>query len=799
MEEYMLTVQRRPSNTITKIERINEALILYSSCGMIKLEPRNSEIIRVVYTLKEDFSDEKKPGVICGGAYSEWDYVETEEEIRLNTSRICLVINKTTASIMYYDSSGKLLLKERSYESKWLEEFDSYKMIDNDNVTLEQVKTPDGVKQVVRDAARIFDRKLYRTRLYLDWQEDEAIYGLGQHEEGNLDHRGTTVYMHQANLKIAIPFLLSSLGYGILMDTYSPMIFNDNDFGSYLYTEADTEMDFYFINGGNMDGVVRGYRYLTGKTAMLPKWAFGYMQSQERYETAEELINTVKEHRRRNIGLDCIVLDWCSWESAQWGQKTMDKTRFPDPSLMMEEIHDNNARLMISIWPNMSKECDNYREFKENNLFLPASDVYNAYEEEGRRLYWKQVNEGLFCHNIDAWWCDSSEPFTPEWNRRKKPEQNMMYQEFYETCSKHIPAQLSNSYGLYHARTIYEGQRETTSEVRVMNLTRNGYTGQQRYGAVLWSGDISANWVTLRKQIVEGLNLSATGLTYWTLDIGAFFIKRGIEWFWNGDYENANDDLGYRELYTRWYQYGSFLPIFRSHGTDCRREMWNFGEPGDIFYDALIKANRLRYQLMPYIYTMAGRVWREDYTMLRMLTFDFAEDALARTTKDQFMFGESLMVCPVTTPMYYDTNSIPLENEVKTREVYLPKGTGWYDFWTNEYYEGGQTIVAKAPIDIIPLYVKSGSILPMTQAMNYVDEISDAPILVRVYSGKDCTFELYEDEGNSYRYEQGEYSITRMVWNDKDKKLAIDNPIGTFIGMVENREYKAEIISNEII
>ncbi|NLL01094.1 MAG: DUF5110 domain-containing protein [Clostridiales bacterium] len=793
----MLTVEKRPSKRITSVERVQESLMLYSAHGTIRLEPKSSTIIRVSYTLRDIFLDEEKPGVICSDTFADWDFTQTEDEIRLNTDSLSLVINKETASIDYYDSSGRRLLKERSYESKCLEEFDSYKIIDSDNVTLEKVKTPDGVKQVVREAAKTFDKKLYKTRLYLDLEEEEAIYGLGQHEEGNLNLRGKTVYLHQANMKIAIPILLSSLGYGILVDTYSPMIFNDNEFGSYIYTEADIEMDFYFIYGGSMDGVVKGYRYLTGKAAMLPKWAFGYIQSQERYETAEELINTVKEHRRRNIGLDCIVLDWCSWEGNLWGQKTMDRTRFPDPSLMMKEIHDSNAKLLISVWPNMSHECDNYKEFKDKNLLLPASNVYDAYQEEGRRLYWKQANEGLFCHDIDGWWCDSSEPFTPEWNHMGKPEQSTMYHEFYETSSRHISAELTNSYGLYHARAIYEGQRELTNDKRVINLTRSGYTGQQRYGAILWSGDISATWSTFKKQIAAGLNLCASGIPYWTLDIGAFFVKRGTQWFWDGDYDEGTEDLGYRELYTRWYQYGSFLPIFRSHGTDCRREMWNFGEPGEMFYDALHKANRLRYQLMPYIYSMVGRVWKDDYTIHRMLAFDFPEDSRAREIADQFMFGDSLMVCPVITPMYYDKASRLIEGQPKSREVYLPKGSGWYDFWTNEYYEGGQTIRSDAPIDVIPLYVKAGSILPMTEAMNYVDEIADAPIEVRVYTGRDCSFQLYEDEGNSYRYEEGEYAISMMEWDDEKQKLTIGDPIGSYKGMVENREYKTVVISNK--
>ena len=793
----MLIVNKRPDRKITKVERLNDALILYSDCGMIKLEPKSPEIIRVAYTLKETFSDQEKPGVIFKSSFDDWNYEETDNEIQLDTSKLHLSVNKVTSSIRYCDKYGKLLLAEREYESKTLEEFDSFKTVVDENTKIERIVTPDGIKEIVKDAAKVFDQKLYKTRLYLDWQDGEALYGLGQNEEGSLNLRGTTAYLHQANKKVAIPLLVSSLGYGILVDTYSPTIFNDTSFGSYLYTEADYEMDFYFIFGGNMDGVIRGYRLLTGQASMLPKWAFGFVQSQERYETAKELIDVVKEHRKRNISLDCVVLDWCSWEGELWGQKTFDKERFEDPSAMMKELHDNHANLMISVWPNMSKDCDNFKEFEEKKLLLKASSIYDPYREEGRKLYWKQANEGLFRHGIDAWWCDSSEPFTPEWNHIGKPEPSTMYHEFYDTCSQYIPAQLTNSYGLYHARTIYEGQRQVTKEKRVVNLTRNGYIGQQRYGAILWSGDIAASWSTYKRQIAAGLNFCASGIPYWTLDIGAFFVKKGVQWFWDGDYDKGYEDLGYRELFTRWFQYGCFLPIFRSHGTDFRRELWYFGEPGTMFYDSLVKMNHLRYQLMPYIYSTAAKVWKDDYTMLRMLAFDFAEDAKARVIDDQFLFGESLMVCPVTVPMYYDKDSKVIEDSVKTREVYLPEGCGWYDFWTNDYYEGGQTINADAQIDKIPVYVKAGSVLPMTQVMQYVDEVPNAPIEVRVYTGKDADFVIYEDEGNSYRYENGEYALTKLSWSEKEQKLAVSDPVGKYNGMIKNREYKLNIIKNK--
>lgn len=791
----MLIVNKRPDRKITEVKRIQDSLILYSEDGLTKLEPKSPDIIRIVYTQKDSFLSQAKPGVVYDETFSGWDYTENGQEIRLNTGSLSVAIDKNTASLKYYDHKGKLLLGERDYESKNLEEFDSFQTVIDENTKVERIVTPDGIKEVVKEASKVFDRKLYRTRLYLTWQEGEALYGLGQHEEGYLNLRGTTVYVHQANKKIGIPVLVSSLGYGILMDTYSPMIFNDTNADSYLYTEADTELDYYFIQGGNLDGVVRGYRKLTGKAVMLPKWAFGFIQSQERYETAEELIHIVAEHRNRKVGLDGIVLDWCSWEGELWGQKTFDRERFAEPAAMMKQLHENHANLMLSIWPNMSKDCENYKEFEKEQLLLPANSIYDPFREEGRKLYWKQAEEGLFCHGIDAWWCDSSEPFTPEWNHLGRPEPSAMYQEFYETASQYMKAELTNSYGLFHARAIYEGQRSETEGKRVLNLTRNGYTGQQRYGAVLWSGDISADWTTMKRQIAAGLNFCASGIPYWTLDIGAFFVKKGVQWFWDGDYEQGYDDFGYRELFTRWFQYGCFLPIFRSHGTDFRRELWNFGEPGSMFYDALLKMNQLRYRLMPYIYSLAAKVWREDYTMFRLLAFDFPRDVKVREIDDQFLFGESLMICPVTQPMYYDKNSKPVENMEKTRQVYLPAGTGWYDFWTEQYYEGGQVITAAAPIDIIPVYVKAGSIIPMTDPMQYVDEIPEAPVEVRVYPGRDAEYGLYEDEGNSYRYEKGEYTITKITWSEQSRELKISEPSGNYPGMVKNRIFEVKVVS----
>lgn len=789
----MLEVKKRQDRKITSIERTEDLLVLHTNYGMIKLEPKTSRIIRVVYTLRDSFANEEKPGVIYNDSFSNWTYIEDDNQITLRTEDVVVVVSKATSSICYYDDNGKVLLSERDYESKNLEEFDSYKILDEDNIKVERIQTPDGIKEIIKDAALGFDKKLYRTRLHLNWDTDEAIYGLGQHEEGYLNLRGTTQYLHQSNMKISIPVIVSSNGYGLLMDTYSPLIFNDTKYGSYIYTEADFEMDYYFMYGKNMDGVIKCYRTLTGKASMLPKWAFGYIQSQERYESAQEIEFIANEYRDRKIGLDCIVLDWQSWEGSLWGQKTFDKERFPNPSNMMMDLHKKDLNLMISIWPNMNEKSANYKEFKDNKLLLTASNVYNAFDKKGRELYWKQAYAGHFQHGIDAWWCDASEPFAPEWKYIQKPEPSTMYSEFFETSSKHIPAEYSNSYSLMHAMGMYEGQRKTTDDKRVVNLTRSGYTGIQRYGTILWSGDISANWDTLKKQIPAGLNLSACGLPYWTLDIGAFFVKKGINWFWNGEYEDGCEDLAYRELFTRWFQFGCFLPIFRGHGTDVRRELWNFGESGTIFYDTLIKFNQLRYKLMPYIYSMAGKVWKDDYTILRLLAFDFSEDKKAREISDQYMFGDSLMVCPVTKPMYYDVGSIPIEGVDKSREVYLPIGAGWYDFWTGNFYQGGQTIIADSPIDKIPLFVKEGSIIPTTEVVEYVNQDPNAPLDIHVYTGNDAEFEIYEDEGNRYNYEKGGYAITKISWNQKENKLNINEPKGNFDGLIKNRKYNTYI------
>ena len=765
----MLCAVGEKSNMITEIQRREDRLYLYSEAGIHRLEPRDASTVRISYTQNEDFAHEEKPGVVQEGAFSDWEYMETKGEIRLRMAGLEIVINRETASFQYYDGKGKLLLREREQRSKILEEFTVYRILE-DRARIEKVDTPDGTKEVVREAPKIPAGKSFHTRLYLEWAEDEALYGLGQHEEGLGSLRGKTIYLHQANRKIAIPMLMSTKGYGILVDTYSPMIFSDTPFGSYLYTEAGPEMDYYFINGGSMDETIRKYRMLTGKASLLPKWAYGYIQSQERYESQEEILATTKEYRQKGIGLDGIVLDWCSWEEGQWGQKSFDGSRFPDPGFMTEKLHKEHVHFMLSIWPNMGEETDNYREFKEKGLLLPGCNVYDALSKEGRGLYWNQIERGLLGGSVDAWWCDSSEPFTPEWNHIERPEPCRMYEEYCQTAQMHLPVEKMNAYGLYHAQGIYEGQRSADDSRRVVNLTRSAWTGQQRYGTILWSGDVEATWETLRRQVAAGLHFCSSGLPFWTVDIGAFFVKRGIQWFWKGDYPKGTEDLGYRELFVRWYQWGCFLPVFRGHGTDCRRELWHFGTEKIPFYDALLGANRLRYEWMPYIYSLAGGCWLEDGTMMKFLAFAYPGDCEALEITDQYLFGNQVMVCPVLHPMYYGKDSVPLTGISKMRRVYLPEGNGWYDYWSNAYFEGGQWIEADAPIERIPLFIREGSILPMTKFAQSTEEL-DPELDIYVYRGRDCEFSLYEDEGDGYGYEWGMYSVTKLSWKEQEERF----------------------------
>ena len=653
---------------------------------------------------------------------------------------------------------------------------------------IDRVKTVDGERNFIRNLKEVRDHEAFQGRLHFCFADDEQIHGLGQAEEGIYDYRGHVQYLYQHNMRIPMPVLVSSRGYGILFDCTCLMTFSDTENGSYLFFDAIPYLDYYFIAGDSMDEIVAGLRYLTGDAAMLPKWAYGYVQSKEQYYTADELVEVAERYRKLGIPIDCVVQDWNTWEKDKWGNKILDPERYGNMKECAEKLHGMNVHTMVSVWPNMNSGTENYDEFMSKGQLLNDLATYDAFDEKAREVYWKQVKEGLFENGFDSFWCDSTEPFSgPDWGGEIKREPWKRYQIVGDEHKKYLPPEKANAYALMHAKGIFENQRKTTEKKRVLNLSRSGYASGQKYAAMLWSGDTCASWDTLRRQITEGLNMGLSGYPYWTLDIGGFFTvgkewkNRGCgcnndptpKWFWHGIYDEGVKDKGYCELYVRWLQMGAFLPMFRSHGTDTPREIWNFGREGDPFYDAIAKAIRLRYTLMPYIYSLAGAVRLEAGTMMRSLLFDFPDDEKAVERSDEFMFGKNLLVCPVTEPMYYEAGSAELERD-KTWECYLPAGSVWYDIWDNKKYEGGQTVIVDAPLDRIPVFAKGGSVIPERANLTYAMEDNDEPIELHIFTGADGEFVYYDDAGDDYAYEKGEYETIRFRWMDESRTLEIN-------------------------
>jgi len=748
---------------LISLTKMHDAVEMLTTAGKLRVQVVAEKILHVQYTLADDFSTQPSLLVLPQARQDiPWSAVEEENQVVLRTESLCLSINRRTCAFTWADSAGNLLAREPEKDGKVLRE-----------ITLP-------------------DRQAFSTRLSLVLAEGEAIYGLGQHEEGVFNYRGYSELVYHHNLKVAMPVFVSTRGYAFFFDSCSLGNFHDDQYGTYYWCDVEDEMDFYFLYGPEFDQVISGMRRLTGRQSMLPKWAYGYVQSKERYKTQAELIEVVKEYRARQIPLDCIVLDWLSWPKDLWGQKSFDAERFPDPSQMMADLHALNARLMISIWPKVRNNGPDHVELREGGFLLGDDVTYNAFDPQARAVYWRQANQGLFAHGIDAWWCDSTEPFEPDWSGKVKPEpwQRMLINT--EVFKKYLDPEKINAYSLLHSQGMYEGQRSVTSAKRVVNLTRSGYPGQQRYGTITWSGDVTARWETLRKQIPAGLNFTVTGSPRWTFDIGGFFVTHnGIQWFWDGGYPQGCADLGYRELFVRWLQMGAFLPMFRVHGTDTPREVWNFGRPGEPVYDALVKFIKLRYRLLPYIYSLAGMETQQDYTMMRALAFDFRRDPQVYNISDQFMLGPALMVCPGTEPMYYEAGSKEIIGKPRQRQVYLPAGCDWYDFWTCRRYAGGQVITAEASLDIIPLFVRAGSILPLGPAIQYAGEQTEEPLELWVYPGAEGRFALYEDEGDGYAYEKGEFAWTPITWDEARRTLTVGPREGHYAGMPAIQKIKA--------
>ena len=770
-------------------------MTIFTKKGAVNIESPADGIIRIrIGPNQNSVIGIKSPEENPAGAIAK----EDPDRFTFLSGKLKLSLDKNNGSFFWESTSGKELLSQPFPELSPSKVF-RYK---EGGGSVTTVKTVDGERNLAAELIPAEDRTAFRAKIFLNLSGDESLHGLGQAEEGIYDYRGKTQYLYQHNMRIPVPFLLSSRLWGLLVDCGCLMTFNGADEKPYLFLDTVDSLDYYFFHAETVDGIIGGVRLLTGRAPMLPKWAFGYIQSREAYHTQEELLETVREYRRRHIPLDCIVQDWNTWEKGKWGNKRLDKTRYPDITAANRELHAMNVHSMVSVWPNTAAGED-HDEMAAAGHLLADRATYNAFDENARRLFWKQAGRELFSGGFDSWWCDSTEPFTtPDWSGSFRREPWERYCLVGEEHKKYLDAAKANCYALEHAKGIYQNQRAETSEKRVFNLTRSGWAGSQRWGAVLWSGDVSAGWETLKKQIPEGLNLCMSGLPWWTVDIGGFFVVRenwkergcGMNqnpdalWFWQGDFEEGTRDPGYRELYLRWLQFACFLPVFRSHGTDFPREIWNFGEKGEAFYDGIEAFIRLRYRLLPYIYSLAAMVHFDHYTMMRSLIFDFINDERAGINSREFMFGPAFLVCPVTSPMRFSPGAKAL-NKKEVWPCYLPgtQNTLWYDFWTGETYSGGMDIIASAPLEKMPLFVRAGSIVPMEGSLiEYSGQERNEALEIRIYPGSDAEFIFYEDSGDGYGYEEGCFNRIKMNWNDREEIFSIGHAQYDFKQSIKN-------------
>lgn len=739
----MLFVPTRKSHVITGYEKKSDGIYFTSKDYTLRIAPKESGLLRISFTEGDTFSGAQGEHLKTP-AGEPYEIGETDEEYIVRTKKATLQIAKKNGRVRAVNEKGDVIFSEDDKEPREMERYEVFETKRSDSIRVEKIKTADGEKNRIVESEKVSAGFLYRTKLNLCFTKDEVLVGLGQFEEGAWNLRNTTQYLHQANRKIVSPLLVSDRGYGVFLTTQSTAVFHDDGYGSFLYCEADEYLDYYLILGNAPEDIVKGMRCLSGKARMLPKWAFGYLQSRERYETQEEILKVAETFREKGLGVDALILDWMSWSENQWGQKSFDPVRFPNPDKMIEELHEKGIHFMMSIWPNMSEVTEDYREFKEQGELLLGTEIYNAFSEKGREIYRKQLQSQLVSHGVEAFWCDSSEPITPEWNSWFKKEPAQMYAEYVSQVSKSIPMKYLNSYGLNHAQTVYGEMRKLPGK-RVCNLTRSGYPGSQEYGVILWSGDTDASWESLQKQLPAGLSLMATGIPYWTFDIGAFFVKYGEPWYWRGNYPNGYEDEDYCRLYTRWFQLGAFLPVFRAHGTEIPREPWAIGGEDSIYYQALKKAIQIRYSLIPYLYTLAFLVWKEDEIMMKPLGFAYPADKTCWEISDQYMLGPSLMVCPILT-------------REDSRKVYFPKGQNWYDYFTGEKYEGGQIVRIRKNLDEIPVFVPENTLIPTCEAGPNTEALT-GEILWKRFGDGACSFDLYQDSGDGYGYENGEYTI----------------------------------------
>ena len=663
-------------------------------------------------------------------------------------------------------------------------------------------ETPDGMLQFQMDHHTVLSEIDSPFTQGFLLSESDGIYGLGIHQKLPLNRRNTVCQMVQKNGEItAVPFFTSTGGYAVLFDTcaymsigidkpctteytdsYEPQISLPNEM--HIFADDADFFSYYVILGRTIDEQIAGYRLLTGKSPMFAKWTYGFFQSREHYKTQQEVLFIAHEFRDRHIPLDCIVQDWNYWGDLGWNAVEWDHKKYPDPKAMVDELHNLDIKLMISVWPSFGPQTNICKELEEADAILAHPDrkkevwgrVHDPLNEKAADIVWKYMNQNLFSIGVDAWWLDSTEP-----------SYDIDSSMALLCCQKNALGEnrrYLNHFALCTGRNVYRRQRAESTQKRVYILTRSGYAGWQASGNATWTGDIRASFDVFKQQISSLLSFSASGIPYSTTDIGAFFVSNDT--FMAHPLTGGNQNEEYRELYTRWFWFGAFSPLFRSHGTDTPREMWFFGEPGTPYYDSQLRASKLRYALMPYLYAAAFDVYENDQTLMRPLVMDFPEDAHTKEISDSYLFGPSLLVHMITS------------YQQRTADVYLPDKTDWVDFFTGTYYKGGQTVTVDAPIDQIPIFVKAGSLIWMTEPADCTAQQDEHTLKLFIYPGADCTAFYYQDDGDNYSYESGNYVKIPVSWNEATRTLTFSAAIGNTaqfdcrktIEIYENGKYK---------
>lgn len=838
--------------------------------GTLKIEVCADNVVRVAFAKNASFFT--RASLVTAAKQCVPTSVVTTTDgnwTKLTTARLTVQIDNTTGTVTFLDPSGQTILAEN---------------------TAGRTLTAATVQGEATTSVR------------QEWapNADESLYGLGQHQQGLLNIKGTDLDLRQYNTEVFIPYLVSSRGYGILWDntsytrfgdltdavplpgvsglyaasgesgdvnpgsgsvnwsgTITPTVTGDYTFRTYssgtiqlqvnnqtvvdhyrqgwlpsediahvrltagtavpvklqwtadsavnivrllwkppvsnpttsLWSQVADGIDYDFVYGPSLDDVVGGYRQLTGQATMMPLWAYGFWQCRERYKTAQEITDVLKGYRDRSAPIDNIVQDWQYWTADQWGSHQFDSSRYPDPAGLIKTIHDTyHAHLMISVWPKFYTSTANYAALNAKNFVYKLNvtegkkdfvgyvfTFYDAFNADARAMVWSQMNTALFSKGVDAWWMDATEPEIVEGPFTSLASQLNTNQTHMNPTALGSGARMLNAFALVNSQAVYEGQRNAAPNQRVFILTRNGFAGQQRYSAATWSGDITSTWTAMRKQIPAGLGFSISGMPYWTLDSGGFAVPPRFA----ATTPTASDTDEWRELNARWFQYATFLPLMRVHGQTPFREIWQFGGDTSTAYAAMLKFDRLRYRMLPYVYALAGAVTQRGGTIMRPLVMDFRTDTAARDIVDQYMFGPAFLVAPVTT---YKATS---------RSVYLPATPGgWYLFWTGAAAAGGATITAPAPYDAMPVYVRAGSIVPLGPDLQYTNEKPADPVTLYVYAGADGAFTLYEDQGTTNDYENSAFSEIPLQWNDAMKTLTIGDRKGTFTGMLSSRTFQ---------